>query len=132
MTITTFGIYLISQADTILTLSRIGIIVLTSLAVFFFFCRLDDKQRYINSYDEKRREADIKERDICVKMWSKTITKSIIAAIFFSILSITIPSTKTLIAMYAIPPIVNDHEVQKLPDNLLRFINNYLEKEGKK
>ena len=36
------------------------------------------------------------------------------------------PSSKTVAAMIVIPPIVNNEQVQELPNNVLEFINDYL------
>lgn len=44
-------------------------------------------------------------------------------------IAIFVPSTKTALAMAVIPPVINNEQVQKLPDNLLGFINEYLEHE---
>lgn len=43
------------------------------------------------------------------------------------VLNLFVPSSKTIIAMVTVPAVVNNAEVQKLPTNLIRFINEYLE-----
>lgn len=44
-----------------------------------------------------------------------------------------IPSSKTVLAMYTVPPVIvaaqTNQEIQKLPDNVLKFINDFLENE---
>ena len=53
--------------------------------------------------------------------------KRILAALFSClILAVFIPSTKTLAAMYVIPPIVNSESVQELPAEILSFVKEYL------
>lgn len=37
-----------------------------------------------------------------------------------------IPTTKQMVAIYALPPAINNEEVQQLPENILRFINKQL------
>lgn len=55
--------------------------------------------------------------------WTKRVLTVIITSI---ILSVFIPSTKTLAAMYVIPPIVNNESVQELPAEILSFVKEYL------
>lgn len=43
-----------------------------------------------------------------------------------SILSIFIPSTKTAVAIYAIPKIANNETLQKIPENTAKFLNEKL------
>ena len=43
------------------------------------------------------------------------------------VLNLFVPSSKTVIAMVTVPAVINNEEAQKLPTNLVRFINEYLE-----
>ena len=52
-------------------------------------------------------------------------------AVIFAFLASVTPSSKTVAAMIVIPPIVNNKQVQELPNNVLEFINDYL-KDAKK
>lgn len=44
-----------------------------------------------------------------------------------SLLCLFIPSKNTMFAMIIIPPITKNEQLQQLPDNVLTFINNYLQ-----
>ena len=37
------------------------------------------------------------------------------------------PNTKTLAMMYAIPPVLNNEQVQKMPENLVKSLNTLME-----
>lgn len=54
-----------------------------------------------------------------------------IIAIVSGLIALFTPSSKTIAAMLIIPPIVNNEQVQQLPNNVLEFINDYL-KDAKK
>jgi hypothetical protein len=116
--ITPVQIYLISTADDI-SVTFIFFFALTTIAliasgVYWIGCITDDDGLDKIKAAKKR-----------------VIILSVITFIFGIFVSI-IPSTRALIAMYTIPAIVNNKEVQKLPENLLKFANDYLEKENKK
>lgn len=52
-------------------------------------------------------------------------------SIFFLVLCLVtslIPSAKTVVAMTIIPAIVNNQDMQKLPENIIKFVNDYLER----
>lgn len=61
----------------------------------------------------------------------KKTKKFFLISLMCAFLSCLIPDSKTLVSMYVIPPIANNVEMQKLPANILKFVNEYLEKEGK-
>lgn len=99
-----FVIYLIGQADTLkAALGGLSFFILLILCPTAFCIRVND--------------GDI----------PKAISISIIGAIIAGIISLFIPSTKTALAMAVIPPVINNEQVQKLPENVLGFINDYLE-----
>lgn len=53
--------------------------------------------------------------------------KFVISAILISAIGLTtIPTSKTLIAMYVIPPIANSQVVHEIPDVLLDFVKAYV------
>ena len=60
--------------------------------------------------------------DVRIK-WTKRVLTVIFTCV---ILSVLVPSTKTLAAMYVIPPIVNNQSVQELPAEILSFVKEYL------
>lgn len=59
------------------------------------------------------------------------LKKSFIAAVLCGLIAIFTPSSKTVAAMVVIPPVLNNEQVQELPNNVLEFINEYL-KDAKK
>ena len=124
MTISSFMIYLFSLADSIIDCLAIIMFMCVILCIVFcviFFCNYED-----SCYHDK--EDQIKKPNTSKKYIKSTIIIFIVALFICTI----IPTTKTLIAMYTIPPIVNNKQVQQLPENLLKFANDYLTKEEKK
>lgn len=99
-------IYLIGQADEFKTF--LGVI---SFVILLFLCPI--------VFSILQCDGDI----------PKSIRVPIIGAIIAGIIALIIPSTKTALAMAVIPPVINNEQVQKLPDNVLGFINEYLEHE---
>jgi hypothetical protein len=61
----------------------------------------------------------------------KALKIPFIIAIICGLIAIFTPSSKTVAAMVVIPPIVNNEQLQELPNNVLEFINEYL-KDAKK
>jgi len=122
MTISPFMIYLISIADNLQNLMEIiallGGLVMGALIFKYYYD--------IGDYEEK----EIKEKKLI--FGKKCIKISIIVFISSLFIGFFSPSTKTIISMYTIPSIINNQEVQKLPDNLLKFANDYLTKEENK
>lgn len=55
-----------------------------------------------------------------------TLKMPLIIAIISGLIAVFTPSSKTVAAMVVIPPIVNNEQVQELPNNVLEFINDYL------
>ena len=60
------------------------------------------------------------------KDFYKWIKIGLIAFITGLFLIALIPSSKTLAAMYIIPPIANNQAVQELPKEVLNFVKEYL------
>lgn len=110
-----FLIYLIGIVDdfkeTIGFISSLGI-----AGCLFVFCMF--KLQSIDPYSEK-------EKSIFTKIYTKAFIGFIVSLIAL-ILAGLIPSSKTLIAMATIPPVINNEQVQELPENVLGFINDYL------
>lgn len=117
MVINSFSIYLISLADEISIYMSILFFIFIILSIIFFVIG-----RRSDHCDENNNKH--------IKL--KLAKKCLISSLLILTLQPFIPSTKTLIAMYTIPPIVNNKQVQQLPDNLLKFANDYLTKEIKK
>jgi len=55
------------------------------------------------------------------------IRKWILSWIIILLIVVFIPSTKDMIAIKVIPPVVNNEEVRKMPEEFLKFLNSYLE-----
>jgi heme/copper-type cytochrome/quinol oxidase subunit 2 len=104
MTITPGMIYLISLADSMIALFVIFIII-SFISMFL-----------IRDHSEATGRDGTNKLCVCLLV------------LLFSIVSLVfIPSSKTLTAMYVIPTVVNNKEVQKLPENIIKFVNSYLE-----
>ena len=113
MEITPLVIYLISLADRVNNLLLAIIVISTLCAPFGLIasCEL--------CYSE----------DLRLK-WIKRLLVAYIACIAFFVI---IPSSKTLIAMYVIPPIATSEVVNEIPDVLMDFVKSYvgdLKKDG--
>ena len=104
MEITPLMIYLIGIADNVTfflgIVTRFGGVV----GALYLFCSLDGDY-----------EID----------W-KLVKRFLIPYIIFVFLLIITPSSKTLAAMYIIPPIANNQTVQELPKEVLNFVKEYL------
>lgn len=125
MEISAFWIYLIGISDQVsrsfnflsffFFISTIGAIV--SCAVIYTL----DCSPYVESKKELEKKAT------CLKWSKRAVIISAITWIIVGLISILIPSSKTIVAMITVPAIVNNEEVQKLPKNILSFVNEYLE-----
>lgn len=70
---------------------------------------------------------DFPERPERVKNAMRRLLITFVVLFAICTLRVFIPTSKTVIAMMTIPPIINNEEVQKLPKNLIEFLNDYLE-----
>lgn len=111
-----FLIYLIGTVDGFIEIFRfIGSIGAIGCLVLFFMFRAQDADPYNN---EKEKAT-----------FRRTASKYFKGFVLFLVLFIStqlIPNSKTLIAMATIPPVINNEQVQELPENVLGFINDYL------
>jgi len=57
-------------------------------------------------------------------MWVKI---AVIATVFASLVGTLLPSSKEFAAIYLIPKIANNEQVQKIPDNALKLLNGNME-----
>ena len=67
------------------------------------------------------------------KMFKSWFKRVLAVTIFSLVCSVAIPSSKTLIAMYVIPPIAKSEVVNEIPDVLMDFVKSYvgdLKKDG--
>ena len=112
MTITPTLIYLLSVLENINCFLG-AVVLLTLIALFFTIFTLLVEQDMFHGWN-------------LVKL--KLLKK---LSIFFLALCLVIslvPSAKTVIAMTIIPIIANNQDMQKLPENIIKFINDYLER----
>lgn len=59
---------------------------------------------------------------------TKTIFTRIVIGMFISILLACLtPNTKEVFTIYLVPKIANNEQVKRIPDNVLKFVNEYLE-----
>ena len=111
-----FLIYLIGVVDNLKEFFHFfGSISLIACLVAFCIFKLQSSSEYNSKREEERFN---KGASISLK-W---------AIIYFSFvfLSLLIPNSKTLVAMVTIPPVINNEQVQELPENVLGFINDYI------
>lgn len=104
MEITPLMIYLISIADNIINFLIAVTVIGGGVCALYLLISLDD----------------------CYEIDWKLVKRFLIPYIIFVFLLIITPSSKTLAAMYIIPPIANNQEVQELPKEVLNFIKEYL------
>ena len=111
-----FVIYLIGTVDSLIHslsfLSSIGLVACLGAFGILKSSELD----YSSSYQQKT-----------YARGAKITFRCAIGCIVVLVISLFIPNSKTLVAMITIPPVINNEQVQKLPENVLGFINDYLE-----
>jgi magnesium-transporting ATPase (P-type) len=105
--ITVWDIYWITRLDAIS-----GLFIVISIAVLmsiFTLCMLGDCHRDNIFY------------------YKKSLIASIIIVTFFSLAATFIPSTKDYAAIYLIPKIAKNEQIQKIPDNAIKLLNGKME-----
>lgn len=108
-------IYLIGIVDGLKDFLRFfGII--SAVAFLGAYCVF--KVSAAESYNAERRATYDKGASGCIK--------GAIVGIVMLFMSMLIPNSKTLVAMVTIPPVINNEQVQQLPENILGFINDYV------
>jgi len=116
--INAFDIYLISQLDTFVTGFRIfGILfmIVGITLVAAYACNI------LNPHFHEDEE-EVLFLNKCRKIGKVLI---IISCIFVTT-SIFLPSSKTAVAMFVVPKIVNNEDVQEMPQNVFKLINEKL------
>lgn len=126
MELSAFLIYLIGTVDSF-NRSLDFLVFLLFIGIFVFGFVLCMTYGSYSMFEETKEGRAKKETML---KWCKRglISCSILWVILGSI-TILIPSSKTIIAMITVPAIVNNEEVQKLPKNVISFVNKYLETE---
>ena len=106
---TSFEMYLFTRLDSLVELCAIFAIIAGTggaAAIFIFG---------INGH--------IEDDDDSKKLVSKIVKRVLPFFIFFLLGAILIPTTKEYAAIYLIPKVVNNEEVQKIPDAALKLFN---------
>ena len=75
---------------------------------------------------ERTKESQEKKNTI-IKWLKRILITSSLSWFLLGLISTFLPTPKTVVAMITVPAIVNNEEVQKLPKNILSFVNEYLE-----
>lgn len=109
MEISPLIIYVIGLVDKLRFIFLVLAIFGTMGSFMLFSCSISDDER----------ESDKK----MFKSWCKRV---LAVTIFSVICSVAIPSSKTLIAMYVIPPIAKSQIVNEIPDVLMDFVKSYI------
>ena len=124
MEISAFWIYLIG------TLGNIKA-SLAFLTFMFFVLTFGSGIFLVMTYcqsDLFERTKESQEKKITITKWLKRILiTSSLGWFLLSLICTFLPTPKTVVAMITVPAIVNNEEVQKLPKNILSFVNEYLE-----
>ncbi|MHA1232581.1 MAG: hypothetical protein ACTSPQ_18270 [Candidatus Helarchaeota archaeon] len=116
--INAFDIYLISQLDTfVMWFGIFGILFTTAgiTLVLVYACNISNPHFY-----EDEGEALFLNK--CREIGKVLI---IISCIFITT-SIFLPSSKTVVAMFVVPKIVNNEDVQEMPQNVFKLMNEKL------
>ncbi len=118
MEITPFEIYLVMQMDSLCWLLFILCTVTGGVSVVSFVELLID-------FTTEEKRAPLK----------KVLKINVPLSIMFLLLFVATPSTKTVAAMYVVPKVVNNENVQKLPDEMLQLfresVKDMMPKKGK-
>lgn len=56
-------------------------------------------------------------------LYKKSMIWGVSVGVLFTFISLFIPTTKEVAAIYIIPKIVNNEQVQKMPDNAMKLLN---------
>jgi len=107
--ITSWDIYWITRLDSIVFVCAAIAIIGVAVACFVWMMGMDD-------WDG--------EAGKIVKKIYKIIIVSVSTALTIGSF---VPSTKDAVAIYMIPKIVNNEQIQKLPDNAIKFLNQKME-----
>lgn len=82
---------------------------------------------FVNYDIFERTKEEQEKKNTLIKWFKRILIGSSITWIVLGSICTLLPSSKTVIAMITVPAIVNNEEVQKLPNNIVQFVNNYLE-----
>jgi hypothetical protein len=105
-----FLLYLILKLDILSEISLVAVIITGVVSAIALLITA------INYNDEEAKSS--------AKPWVTNFGISFIIALF---LIIMIPNTQQAAVVYCLPKIVNNEQVQKMPDNLLKLANQWLD-----
>lgn len=124
MEISAFWIYLIGTLGSIKTSLGFCVFLLFMIVIgsgiflVMTYCQSDLFERTKESQEKKN----------TITKWLKRILiTSSLGWFLLDLICTFLPTPKTVVAMITVPAIVNNEEVQKLPKNILSFVNEYLE-----
>lgn len=115
-------IYLILKLDMLIWLCGLS-------CAFFIFCSLVLIIGHNIARSEFEARPNQKDYKLSAERWEKKRPRSFITiplGILFFVISIFIPTTKEFVIIKVAPAIVNNEQVQELPDNLMKFINGWI------
>ena len=114
---TPITIYLLMQADSL----KESISLLFSIAVVVLFGLIVVSVLATDAASPNEKRAIAKFRKWFIAVF-----------ISLAILDIAIPSSKTIAAMYTVPAVVNNEQVQQLPEEILTFVRDFLKEHTQK
>lgn len=125
--ITPFQIYLITLLDNMHKVAGIifGLSIIACGACFLYVLMESPDENTFLSKEGKEKK----------RLWLnpkiKIIKKIVVCGLISLSICFFVPSAKTCVAMYVVPKVVNNESLQKLPDSILKYINNYITEEKK-
>lgn len=122
--ITSWQVYWITRLD-----GFIGLLIFFSIVSFIIVAVscIVAMIKYSESQDRDWCNSHRENSNRLFLLWKKVTLISLPIFIISTLLINLIPSTKELAAIYLIPKIVNNEQVQKIPDNALKLLNGKLE-----
>ena len=110
--INAWDVYLVSQLDNFIAFFRavgsLGFLISFTMVIIYWV--------NLNNFPESK---PLKTAGMVGKIL-------IIPMVLLIIISVALPSTKTAVAMWGVPKIVNDENIQEIPQNTAKLINEKL------
>jgi hypothetical protein len=129
MVISGWEMYLITRMDAICGMA-LAVLLLAGAASAILFAMtaisFHEYSHYIDKGDsyEEEREREKRSYDYIKRLFKISGIVTIAAAILLTF----IPTTKDIALIYVVPAVTKNEQVQKLPDNLMKFLNAKMEK----
>lgn len=112
--ITSWDIYWITRMDSLNDF--FSIFGIGSLVFFLALLSWSGPLAIDGVYDSNKREE-------YWRLYRKSMIWGVSFGVIFTFLSLFIPTTKEVAAIYIIPKVANNEQVQKLPDNAMKLLN---------